>query len=334
MSGRIRSVKPEILEDGVTAGLSDTAFRLFIAAIVLADDYGNFRSEPHYLRGQVYWKLDPTKDVSAALTELEQLVSFYVVKGQTYGSIRNWMKHQRVSHPGKPRVPGPQEGVPKTSGEPPEHLVPDLRSPISDHRSPITEVVSSVCPESLERTPPVPEPKAAGVTPPAEPSPNQATLALVNEPRKPPERVVYEYWLDGWKRHVRGTRPPVFDDKRRGKIRARFAEGYTVDDLKRAIDGMWASEWHHDHKQWDLTLVCQDASHVDRFLAEAPEPLRKPRTVPRPILEWEARKAAALARGEPWPPPLPANGAAQRTLADIVGELADSKKPDYPEGTP
>jgi len=290
MSGRIRSVKPEILEDAVTAGISDTAFRIFIAAIVLADDYGNFRAEPHFIRGQVYWKLDPGRDMSAALAELDPIIAFYEVKGQTYGSIRNWSKHQRVSHPGKPRVPGPQEGLPKPSGRPPETLVPDLRSPISDltdHRSPITEVVSSVGHENLEKPLPEPEPTAAGTTPPAEPTPKQAALALVTGPQKPPEREVFEYWLTGWQRHVEGTRPPVLDDKRRGKIRARIAEGYTVDDLKRAIDGMWASEWHQEHKQWDIELVCRDAKHVDRFLAEAPKAskLRPLPIAPRPHVD-------------------------------------------------
>ncbi len=88
----------------------------------------------------------------------------------------------------------------------------------------------------------------------------------------PPEREVFEYWLSGWKRIVRGTRVPKLDDNRRRKIKARLREGYTVADLKRAIDGLWASDWHVENKRHDLELVCRDAPHVDRFLAEAPEP--------------------------------------------------------------
>ena len=44
MSGRIRTIKPELLDDAVTAGLSDMAFRLFVSSIVLADDYGRLRA--------------------------------------------------------------------------------------------------------------------------------------------------------------------------------------------------------------------------------------------------------------------------------------------------
>ncbi len=133
MSGRIRTIKPELLDDAVTANLSDAAFRLFIAMILLADDYGNLRFEPAWIRAQVFWARDrSTEEVGQALAELSGLVRAYEVGGQRYGAIRNWAKHQKVSHPGAPRVPGPPEGLPRPSGVPPEDLVPDLRSPISD----------------------------------------------------------------------------------------------------------------------------------------------------------------------------------------------------------
>jgi hypothetical protein len=140
MSGRIRSIKPELLEDAVTAGLSDMAFRLFIGCILLADDYGNLRFEPAWLRGQVYWSRDvDSEQFSSAVEELSVVVTPYEVKGQRYGAIKNWAKHQKVSHPGKPRVPGLAEALPRVSGGSRETLLPDLRSPISDHRSPITD---------------------------------------------------------------------------------------------------------------------------------------------------------------------------------------------------
>lgn len=128
MSGRIRTIKPEILDDAVTANLSDMAFRIFNASIVLADDYGRLRAEPGWLMGQVYWaRTVQVADFLAALKELEPLIRFYEVKGQRYAEIRNWAKHQKVSHPGKPRIPPPEETLAKPSGESPETLVPDLR---------------------------------------------------------------------------------------------------------------------------------------------------------------------------------------------------------------
>jgi hypothetical protein len=128
MSGRIRTIKPELLDDAVTAGLSDMAFRIFISTIVLADDYGRLRAEPGWLLAQIYWARGlRVEDFSEALKELEPLIQFFEVKGQRYAEIRNWSKHQKVSHPGKPRIPAPPESLPRSSGESPETLVPDLR---------------------------------------------------------------------------------------------------------------------------------------------------------------------------------------------------------------
>lgn len=138
MSGRIRTVKPELLEDAVTAGLSDRAFRLFIAVILMADDYGRLRAEPRFLAGQVYWLREcALEDLTVALRELDRLVLFYEVHGQQYAEIRNWAKHQKVSHPGKPRVPAPSESLETSSGESPETLRPLI--PISDLRSPTSD---------------------------------------------------------------------------------------------------------------------------------------------------------------------------------------------------
>jgi len=137
MAGRIRTIKPELLEDAVTAGLSDMALRIFVAAILLADDYGRLRAETGWLLGQIYWaRAVQVEHFIAALAELDRLVQFYEINGQRYAEIRNWSKHQKVSHPGKPRIPEPLEGLTKLSGESPETLVPDHRPGITDQGSP------------------------------------------------------------------------------------------------------------------------------------------------------------------------------------------------------
>ena len=114
MSGRIRSIKPELLEDRKTAGLSPDAFRLFIGAILLADDFGNLRAEIGWLEGQVFWSTPATGGRSGVeecmdeLTAAGLLVS-YESHGQQYAAVTGWQKHQKVDHPGKPRVPGPND---------------------------------------------------------------------------------------------------------------------------------------------------------------------------------------------------------------------------------
>lgn len=116
------------------------------------------------------------------------------------------------------------------------------------------------------------------------------------------EREVFEHWVAGWKRVVRGVRVPKLDDKRRGKIRARLREGFTVDDLKRAVDGLWLSTWHVENKRHDIELVCRDASHVDDFLLKAGEaiPVRPPVVEP-----------------EHGPPGIPPEGALELLMATL-----------------
>jgi hypothetical protein len=82
--GRIRSLKPEILEDERTASLSHSAWRLFVSLILLADDYGNLRGSTKLLDGTVFWAVDPDDSVSDLVAELAaaRLVTAYQVNGQ------------------------------------------------------------------------------------------------------------------------------------------------------------------------------------------------------------------------------------------------------------
>jgi hypothetical protein len=106
---RIRTIKPEILSDERTAGLSDTAFRLFASCIVLADDYGNLRFVIGQLRGQIWWSSKPAISLDLALAELCEsgLLSTYQDAGQSYAHICGWAKNQKVDRPGRHQVPPP-----------------------------------------------------------------------------------------------------------------------------------------------------------------------------------------------------------------------------------
>lgn len=107
---RIRSIKPEWLDDEKMASASDEARLLSVALILLADDYGNGRAHPLFLASRV-WSYGEPREVleklSRALATLEAsgFVALYNVNGQQYFHINNWSRHQRVDHPGKPVVP-------------------------------------------------------------------------------------------------------------------------------------------------------------------------------------------------------------------------------------
>lgn len=178
MAGRIRSVKPEWLDDEKLSHASLAARVLSIGLILIADDHGRGRGHPIDI-GAAVFKAEPNpREVAAAalkeLVEIEYIVT-YTVRGQSYFAIRTWARHQRVDKPGPPRVPKPEEadGSPssgdattKTSTEdkirervanPPERLATDLDlrsgsgSPTTT--SPGREEVAPAAGETKKRSP-------------------------------------------------------------------------------------------------------------------------------------------------------------------------------------
>lgn len=124
MAGRIRSIKPELLEDAKSAKLSDGAWRLFVSGILLADDFGVLRAESRQLQGAVFWgspdAAGATDRVDLLVAELENaaLWTVYTVADQRYAHIRGWDKHQRVDRPNlKARLPTIDEADSLGSGQ-------------------------------------------------------------------------------------------------------------------------------------------------------------------------------------------------------------------------
>lgn len=284
MSGRIRTIKPELLEDLRTAGLTDAAFRLFVGMILLADDHGNLRAEPALLEGSVFWgSRHPRESLASLCEELARasLVSLYTVRGQKYAALNGWSKHQRVDKPSKPRVPGPdheeaiiagtcenpRETLASVSGESRESLASrarDLRPPTMDHRPPTTD------PEQDQRS-------SAGAD-------------------RSPALEVFEHW----QRTLSPKSKP--DKKRMGLIKARLKDGRTVEELKLAVDGCAASPWHMGEndrrtKYIDAELIFRDAAHVERFMALGEQAKAERVAVEAPVRRPPVRQALPTGGG-------------------------------------
>jgi hypothetical protein len=157
MSGRIRTIKPEWLEDELLAGASDEARVLSVALILMSDDHGRGRASIAAIAAGA-WRHQMERDdgahapetlakASRALRELVAIgfVRLYEVSRQRYFELPNWSKHQRVDKPGKPRVPPPSEcldGVSRVSresleshsGESRETLAPDQDRDLEQER--------------------------------------------------------------------------------------------------------------------------------------------------------------------------------------------------------
>jgi len=161
MAGRIRTLKPEWLEDEKLSMASIEARLLSVALLLIADDHGRGRAHPARLGLTVFLAdSDGTETARRALAELEAIgyARTYTVRDQAYFEVVNWKKHQKVDKPSAPRVPAPGDASNENTGDSPvarpsrdaretlgpssrdprETLAtdPDLRPPISDPISP------------------------------------------------------------------------------------------------------------------------------------------------------------------------------------------------------
>lgn len=117
---RIRTLKPEMWGDEGLGRCSIAARLLFVGIITQADDEGRFRSAPPLLRSVIFPYEDMIgSDVEGMLVELERegLIRRYVAKGENFGDLPGWSRHQKVSHPTESSIP-PYN--PEDSGAAPE----------------------------------------------------------------------------------------------------------------------------------------------------------------------------------------------------------------------
>lgn len=83
---------------------------------------------------------------------------------------------------------------------------------------------------------------------------------------------IFVHW-----QQVMGHPQAKLDRKREGRIRDRLKDGYTAEDLMRAVDGCTKSphnmgENDRSTRYDDIELICRDASRVDKFLRLAGGP--------------------------------------------------------------
>jgi hypothetical protein len=224
MPGRIRTVKPEWMDDQRLSHASSDARVMSVCLILLADDYGNGRCVPMDIGPRVFpvssVTLESLLNVSvrthAALCELTEIrySAMYQVDGQTYFNVRNWTKHQKVNHPGKPLVPPPPvdlwdrslEDLLSLARDPQERLLPDhdQRPTTNDH-----EFAKSDVPKNRRKGPSKPKP--------VEPEPEPAELPGYPE--------LVKAYFDAFERR-RGSKP-LFGSR----------EGKAVKDLLGASGG-------------------------------------------------------------------------------------------------
>jgi len=129
---RIRCIKPEFPQSESVGKLTRDARLLFILLWTIVDDEGRSRGASRMLASLLYpFDNDAPDLIDGWLDELERQghVRRYVVEDSTYLDIPKWLKHQRIDHPGKSRIPSFSETFARVSRVLPKvsHIVtPDL----------------------------------------------------------------------------------------------------------------------------------------------------------------------------------------------------------------
>lgn len=147
---------------------------------------------------------------------------------------------------------------------------------------------------------PVPSHVHGGSTPDVRESPGKGKTRMSGA-GAPDQRVrfeqaqeVFAYW------QVTLEHPTAkFTGERRRKVEARLREGYTVHQLKRAVDGCKATPHNMGEndtgQKWDdLALICRNGSQVERFQDAAGDRGQDPQERARRKAEEDARLKAAV----------------------------------------
>jgi hypothetical protein len=132
--GRIRTIKPEFPLSETTGALKRESRLLFLQLFTIVDDEGRTRGASRMLASLLYpYDNDAAELMPVWLSDLEKhgAVRTYTVEGATYLEITNWLKHQKIDHPSKSRLPAYSDALAK-SREASRSLAPDLGPSILD----------------------------------------------------------------------------------------------------------------------------------------------------------------------------------------------------------
>ena len=86
------------------------------------------------------------------------------------------------------------------------------------------------------------------------------------------EQKIQQIW-DHWQSthsHLSGTKMVKLNAMRRSKIAARLKDGFSAEDLCRAITANAQDQWHSEHKKHEIEYVLRNDAQVVKFMALAP----------------------------------------------------------------
>lgn len=110
---RIRTIKPEFWTDEKLSLLDATTRLVFLGLISHADDAGRLVDNTKLLDGLIFPNTDDTcEQALKTLARLSRISRYVSSSGQALIQIVRFSDHQKVDHPSKYVLPGPEGGLP------------------------------------------------------------------------------------------------------------------------------------------------------------------------------------------------------------------------------
>ncbi|WLF84812.1 YdaU family protein [Moraxella sp. ZY210820] len=72
---------------------------------------------------------------------------------------------------------------------------------------------------------------------------------------------IFEFWKSVFGKNA----STQFSDKRKAKVIARLKDGYSIDEIKKAIHNVSQNEFNVVNEYIDLELICRDVEHLERY---------------------------------------------------------------------
>lgn len=256
---RIRTIKPEFFASETLCTVPEITHFFAASLLCYADDDGYFNANPSLIKAAAFPLREPSVSVHDMLMQLSTLGYLRLgtgPDGRRYGQIVNFSDHQRINRKTDSKIK--QLRIVWDNASTPHEPLSEPSHPEGNGREQGMEgnIVELHSTPSAEP----PEEKRNG-------TPTRSDQAVE----------VFQFW-----QKTMGKPRAQFTPERVKLVTARLRDGYTPQDLKKAVWGCSITPHnagHNDRDQRfdDLALICRDGGHVDRFMgnAERPPALRK-----------------------------------------------------------
>lgn len=256
---RIRTIKPELWTSEQVVSCSPFARLLFIGLFNFCDDNGVHPASYIRLKAEVFpadnFEISEVKQWINELIQNE-LIREYVAEDKAYWIVTGWRKHQRIDRPTY-RHPLPNSDLNK---------LPDnsttIRREVADTTSTFQQLIDDL--STTEWNGKEWKGKEKDI---CEVETSPVAYSASNSSASTLE--IFKHW-----QNVMGHPRAKLDSKRKRVIEQALKLGYSVTDLKQAIDGCLLTPFNmgqNDRKQVydDLGLILRDSAHVESFMNNA-----------------------------------------------------------------